>query len=66
MPTVLIADSDEDTRRILATILKYENFDVLEAESAEVAERLAETHAIDVMVVNYPMKLAGELTLTVR
>src|SRR5688572_24155113 len=64
MRTALIADADEDTRRILTVLLKLLHFGVLEASTAEGARSLYGTHTVDLIVLNHPMKLASGLTLT--
>ena len=64
MVTVLIADPDEDTRMILAAALRHEAFAVLEAADAETAQQLARTKPLDLIIVNYPMRLPSGVTLT--
>jgi CheY-like chemotaxis protein len=64
MVTVLIADPDEDTRKILMTMLRYMQFDVLEASTAEAAQQLYRSQPVDLMVMNYPLRLANGVTLT--
>ena len=64
MARVLLADSDADTRTILRCALLYENFEVIEAPDADAAHRLARSCPVDLIVLNYPMRLRTGVTLT--
>ena len=64
MPTILVADRDQDTRLILATALRHVNLDVIEASDPDLAyASLCKTH-VDAVVLNYPMPLGNGMTLT--
>jgi CheY-like chemotaxis protein len=60
---VLVADEDIDTRIILRTVLERQAFGVLEAATAEAALGLAGQHAIDLVILNHPMRAADGRTL---
>jgi CheY-like chemotaxis protein len=62
--TVLIADEDRDTRTILATALELDDVDVLEADSPEAAYYAARRRPVDLIILNYPMRLGSGPTLT--
>ena len=64
MQLILLADPDEDTRRILSLALAHEKFGVLQAETAERAKSLAAARAPDLIVLNYPMRLHSGESLT--
>lgn len=64
MTTVLVADPDMDTRRILSTVLRDEGMNVIETHDAENACYLLQRHGVDVVVLNYPLRLSEGVTLT--
>jgi CheY-like chemotaxis protein len=64
MPTVLIADRDVDTRMILKSVFRNERWTVFETPDAVTAQRIARDHPVDVLLVNYPMRLPSGVTLT--
>lgn len=64
MATILLADQDSDTRIILSEALKQQGIGVIHAADAESAHELARKHCVDVIVLNYPMRLRSGVTLT--
>lgn len=64
MPTVLIADQDQDSRTILSTALRAARLTVIATGDAENAREVASRRRIDVVVVNYPMLLTDGSTFT--
>lgn len=64
MPTILIADRDQDTRLILATALRHVHLDVIEASDPDLAYASLCKIPVDAVVLNYPMQLENGLTLT--
>jgi two-component system chemotaxis response regulator CheY len=63
MPTILIADYDDDTRFIVRKTLEEMELDVVEANTPLAAHRLARG-GVDAIVLNYPMQFADGVTLT--
>jgi CheY-like chemotaxis protein len=64
MPTVLIADQDEDNRTILSTALRAAHLNVIDTADAESARELATRSGVDLILLNYPMILRDGTTLT--
>jgi CheY-like chemotaxis protein len=62
--TVLLADRDEYTRRTLSAALRHCGMTTLEAAEPDLAHDLMQRHAIDVVVLDYPMRLSSGVTLT--
>jgi CheY-like chemotaxis protein len=62
--TILIADEDPDTRTIIATALEFDDLEVLEADSPEAAYDAVRRRPVDLVILNYPMRLASGPTLT--
>jgi CheY-like chemotaxis protein len=60
-PRVLVADDDEDLRRLLARRLGRRGWDVVEAADGAEAVRLAQTHAPAVVVLDRSMPVMGGL-----
>lgn len=64
MSTILIADEDRDTRTIIATALELDDLEVLEADTPETAYYALRRRPVDLVILNYPMRLASGPTLT--
>lgn len=64
MPTILIADQDADNRTIFKSVFRNERWTVFATADAVTAQRIARTHPVDVLLVNYPMRLPSGVTLT--
>ena len=64
MSTVLIADPDYDTRYILAEALKNEKISGVEAADPELAYDIAREVAIDVVILDYPLRMNTGVSLT--
>jgi two-component system, cell cycle response regulator DivK len=60
---VLIADGDDDSRVIYATILRHEGFNVIEASSGSEAMDLLRIHRPDAVITNMTLKGVDGLTL---
>ncbi len=58
MKTVLVVDDEADIRELVAKMLRYGGFDVLEAESGARASDVYAANRVDVMVTDVVM--AGE------
>lgn len=56
---ILLVDADPDTRRILRVALEYAGFRVLDAASGEAGLELAREHVPDIVVGDFPMRVAG-------
>ena len=64
MHAVLIADGDRDTRILVRQALRRERFEVVEAADPESARELALSVPIDMVILNYPMRLQSGVSLT--
>jgi CheY-like chemotaxis protein len=53
--TILIVDDDVDTRIILRALLERNRYEVVEATTAEDAVARARQHALELVILNYPM-----------
>lgn len=57
-PTILLADDEENIRSLLAEMLNYQNFEVIEAGSGQEAQELYEKfkEKIDLVILDYFLK----------
>lgn len=60
---ILVADEDIDTRFIIRTVLERHRFAVIEARTASEAIACTHTAAVDLVILNYPMRAPDGRTL---
>lgn len=58
-PSVLLVNSDTDTRRILQDALEHRGYDVLDAPTGAEGLEMASRHAPDVIIGDFPMDVPG-------
>jgi CheY-like chemotaxis protein len=61
---ILLVDADPDTRRILRLALEHAGFRVLDAASGDAGLELAREHVPDIIVGDFPMRVAGPSLFT--
>jgi DNA-binding response OmpR family regulator len=52
-PRILLVDDDQDTRRMLSTLLRVEGYDMIPAESVREGLLLAEAEPFDLFVLDF-------------
>jgi CheY-like chemotaxis protein len=62
MPTILVADDDEDIRSLIATVL--EDHEVLFAEDGDEAYRLVREHVVDLIIMDVAMPMMDGIEAT--
>jgi CheY-like chemotaxis protein len=63
-PLILLVDADLDTRRILRLALEHAGYRVLDAASGDAGLELAREHVPDLVVGDFPMRVAGPSLFT--
>ncbi|OGF45290.1 MAG: hypothetical protein A2231_11205 [Candidatus Firestonebacteria bacterium RIFOXYA2_FULL_40_8] len=53
--TVLVVDDEEQNRKLLNAILKRKGYNVLEAENGEIALKLIQSSAVDIVILDIIM-----------